>query len=135
MSLPENDVPFDISTVQADTNVLSDELANIDLGPPSSENEEDIVYNKSTEMSSFFPVGPQQEQEVHAIKSQLSGDKPLNWPSHEEPPLNEYTKPFLATMAFPTLFPNGNGDPTNPSVVRNVSLHDASSICSNLLRT
>ena len=78
LSLPENDVPFDISTVEADTNVLSDELANIDLGPASSENEEDIVYNKSTEMSSFFPVGPQQEQEVHAIKSQLSGDKPLN---------------------------------------------------------
>lgn len=75
-------------------------------------------------MSSFLPVGLQQEQEVQAIKSQLSGEKPLNWPSHEEPPLNEYTTPFLATMAFPSLFPDGNGDPTNPSVVRNVSLHD-----------
>ena len=127
--MPENDVPFDISTVEAVTDVLSDELANIDRGPVSSENEEDIVYNKLTEMSSFLPVGPQQEQEVQAIKGQLSGDKPLNWPSHEQPPLNEYTTPFLATTAFPTLFPDGNGDPTNLSVVTNVSL------CSNLLRT
>lgn len=123
-SLPENDVPFDNSTVEADTDVLSDELANIDRGPASSENEEDIVYSELTEMSSFLPLGPQQEQEVQAIKSQLSGDKPLNWPSHEEPPLNEYTTPFLATMAFPTLFPEGNSDPTDPSVVRNVSLYD-----------
>lgn len=36
-SLPENDIPFDISTVEADTDVLPDQLANIDQGPASSE--------------------------------------------------------------------------------------------------
>ena len=34
--------------------------------------------------------------------------------------MNEYLTPFLATMAFPTLFPDGKGDPTNPSVNRDV---------------
>ena len=32
--------------------------------------------------------------------------------------------PFLATMAFPTLFPYASGDPTNPSRERNVSITD-----------
>lgn len=37
-------------------------------------------------------------------------------------PLNEYTTPFLATMAFPCLFPDGKGDPTNPALFREISL-------------
>ena len=40
----------------------------------------------------------------------------------ENEPLNEYTTPFLATMAFPTLFPDGKGDPTNPSLHRDVPI-------------
>ena len=52
-SLPENGVPFDISTVDADSDILSDEIPHPDQGPL---NEEDVVYNKSTEISSFLPV-------------------------------------------------------------------------------
>jgi hypothetical protein len=37
-------------------------------------------------------------------------------------PLNEYNTPFLATMAFPCLFPDGKGDPTNPALFREISL-------------
>ena len=36
--------------------------------------------------------------------------------------MNEYLTPFLATLAFPTLFPDGKGDPTNPSLHRDVPL-------------
>ena len=63
-SLLENGVPFDISTVDADSDILSDEIPHPDQGPL---NEEDVVYNKSTEMSSFLPVGRHQKQEVEAI--------------------------------------------------------------------
>ena len=35
-------------------------------------------------------------------------------------PTNEYLTPFLATMAFPTLFPDGKGDLTNLSLDRDV---------------
>ena len=120
-SLPENGVPFAISTVDADSDISSDEIPHPDQGPL---NEEDVVYNKSTEMSSFLPVGRHQKQEVEAIRNQISGKEPLNWPSHEDSSLNEYNTPFLATLAFPTLFPDGEGDPTNPSMMRNVPLSD-----------
>ena len=41
-------------------------------------------------------------------------NKPLNWPTGDEHPINQYQTPFLARLAFPTLFPDGKGDPTNP---------------------
>lgn len=45
----------------------------------------------------------------------------MNWPSILNEPLNEYTAPFLATMTFPTLFPDGHGDPTNPCLQREIT--------------
>jgi hypothetical protein len=80
------------------------------------------VYNESTDMSSFLPVGEQQLQELDAIKNQLSADEPMVWPTVEETPFSEYQTPYLATMAFPALFPDGKGDPTNQALVRDVPL-------------
>ena len=40
----------------------------------------------------------------------------IAWPTVDNEPTNEYLTPFLATMAFPTLFPDGKGDPTNLSL-------------------
>ncbi len=34
----------------------------------------------------------------------------MQYPLHENDPLNEYNTPYLASMAFPTLFPYGSGD-------------------------
>ena len=36
-------------------------------------------------------------------------------------PLNEFNVQFLASLAFPTLFPDGKGDPTNSAVVSDIS--------------
>ena len=71
-------------------------------------NSEDQVYGVSTEMSSFLPLAEQQQQELDAVRNQLSAGKPMSWPRVKEQPLNEYQTPYLATMAFPTLFPDGN---------------------------
>jgi len=38
--------------------------------------------------------------------------------------INEFNTPFLATMAFPALFPHATGDPTNPARERPVSITD-----------
>lgn len=74
-------------------------------------------------MNSFIPVNEQQQQELDAIRDKLSlNDEPINWPSVGNQPINEYQTPFLATLAFPTLFPDGKGDPTNPSLVKEVPL-------------
>lgn len=46
----------------------------------------------------------------------------MSWPTVDSEPMNEYTTPFLATMALPTLFPDAKGDPTNPSLYQDIQL-------------
>ena len=48
----------------------------------------------------------------------------MEWTSVENEPLNEYQISHLATMAFPTLFPDGKGDPTNQGLLRDVPLQE-----------
>ncbi len=122
--LPENGVPPDLMTVETDDDIVSDDNCSPDVGPPTDNPTEDIVYNDSTEMSSFLPVGEQQQQEIEAVRNQLTGNDPMQWPSVENEPLNEYQISHLATMAFPTLFPDGKGDPTNSGILRDVPLQE-----------
>ena len=68
-SLPENGIPADLMTVETEDDIVSDENVMLDLGPPTDNPSEDIVYNDSTEMSSFLPVGEQQQQELEAIRN------------------------------------------------------------------
>ncbi|CAB4008934.1 Hypothetical predicted protein, partial [Paramuricea clavata] len=123
-SLPEDGVPPGLMTVETDDDIVSDDNCSPDVGPPTDNPSEDIVYNDSTEMSSFLPVGEQQQQEIEAVRNQLSENEPMPWPSVENEPLNEYQISHLATMAFPTLFPDGKGDPTNQGLLRDVPLHE-----------
>ncbi len=123
-SLPENGVAPDLMTVETDNDMISDDNCSADVGPPTDNPSEDIVYNDSTEMSSFLPVGEQQQQEMEAVRNQLSENEPMQWPSVENNPLNEYQVSHLATMAFPTLFPDGKGDPTNEGLLRDVPLQE-----------
>ncbi|CAB3978462.1 Hypothetical predicted protein [Paramuricea clavata] len=120
-SLPIDGVPSDIMTVESENDILSDEIISPDLGP-SSDNLEDKVYNETTEMSSFMPACEKQKTEVDAIKNQLFPNEPMNWPTVDNLPINEYQASFLATLVFPTLFPTGKGDPTNPSLLKDIPL-------------
>ncbi len=123
-SLPENGVASDLMTVETDNDIVSDDNCSLDVGPPTDNPSEDIVYNDSTEMSSFLPVGEQQQQEMEAVRNQLSENEPMQWSSVENELLNEYRVSHLATMAFPTLFPDGKGDPTNQGLLRDVPLQE-----------
>lgn len=76
-ALPDNGVPSDLLTVETDETIDSDNNEP-DLGPPTDNRSEDTVYNESTDMSSFLPVGQQQEQEIDAVRQQLSGDEPMS---------------------------------------------------------
>ena len=53
-SLPENGVPPALMTVESDDDVVSDDNCSPDVGPPTDNPSEDIVYNAFTEMSSFY---------------------------------------------------------------------------------
>ena len=122
-SLPLHGVPQDLLSIETE-NLENSEASEPDLG---SQNEEDIVYNESTEMSSFLPIPECQQQEVQAIQQQLRHQPThMPWPTVDNELLNEYLTPFLATLAFPTLFPDGKGGPTNPSLHRDVPLAEES---------
>ena len=76
-------------------------------------------------MSSFLPIPQCQQQETDAVQQQLSfshRNQHMARPTIDNQPINEYLTPFLATMAFPTLFPDGRGDPTNPSLYQDVPI-------------
>jgi hypothetical protein len=75
-SLPENGVPPDLMTVETDDDIVSHDNCSPDAGPTDNPSE-DIVYNDSTEMSSFLPVGEQQQQEIEALRNQLSENEPM----------------------------------------------------------
>ena len=52
-SLPENGIPLDLVMVETDHDMVSDDSLP-DTGPPTDNPSDDIVYNDSTGMSSFF---------------------------------------------------------------------------------
>ena len=118
-----NGSPTNLLTVETNDDVTRQTVEN-DVGPPTDNSSEDTVYNNSTEMSSFLPVGEEHQQELDAVRNQLSAAEPMSWPTIEDHPLNEYQTQYLATMAFPTLFPDGKGDPTNQALQRNVPLSE-----------
>ena len=86
-SLPENGVPPDLMTVETDEDIVSDNDCSPDLGPLTYNPSDDIIYNDSTEMSSLLPVGEQQQQEIQAVRNQLSENEPMQWPSVENEPI------------------------------------------------
>ena len=44
----------------------------------------------------------------------------MNWPTADNEPLSEFSTPNPAIMGFPTSFPDGDGDPTIPAILRDV---------------
>ena len=122
-TLPENGVPQDFITL--DTEEEIDSVCEHDNNSLNDASNDDQVYNGTTEMTSFLPLAEQQQQEIQAIRNELSEQQPLQWPTVEGAnPLSEYDTPFLASMAFPTFFPDCAGDPTNEASLRKVSFHD-----------
>ena len=108
-SLPVNGIPSDLLTVETNEDI-TDEAVEPDGAPPTDNPSEDtVLYDESTEMSSFLPVGEQQQQQqqqqLDAIRNQLSADEPMSWPTVEEQPLNEYQTPYLATIGIPHSLP------------------------------
>ena len=79
-SLPENGVPPGLMTVETDDDIISDGNCSPDPGPPTDNLSEDVVYDNSTELSSFLLAGEQQQQEIEAVRNQLSENEAMPWP-------------------------------------------------------
>ena len=88
---------------------------------PAKLDEEDVVFDRNTDTSSVLPIPNAEQQEIEFIQQQVFQGQ-INWPTVENSPLNTSPTSVLATMAFPTLYPDGKGDPTNPSLHEHVTL-------------
>ena len=122
-----NSIPDDLLSVETDVphDGVDPEIIN-NIGEPHNSDDysdDDIVYNKDSEMSSFLQLPEAERQEEDAMLEQLQ-NQVMDWPSIENEPLSEFTTPFLATLSFPTLFPNSDGDRINPAILREVSFAD-----------
>ena len=88
------------------------------------DSDENIEANHNS--TSFISVPHQEQTELQAIRNTIQDtSQPLLWPAQSKTPLNEFTTEGLATMAFPTLFPHGTGDPTIKARKRAVSLTES----------
>ena len=114
--MPTEGVPVDLQTINTQINDYTINDTDTDNDIDDSE----VVYNNRMETSSFLPHCNNDYLETNAIYRELRCPR-INWPSIKNEPLNEYTTPFLATMAFPALSPDGKGDPTNLSTQRDIS--------------
>ena len=99
---------------------------DIDRGPVSVETDE-IVYDEQTEMSSFLPFHENTKKEKGIVSTlPQTEEEKYEW-RIDDNPLNEFQTEFLATMSFPSLFPDAKGDPTNSGTVRNISENETES--------
>ncbi|CAB3983695.1 Hypothetical predicted protein [Paramuricea clavata] len=125
-SLPENGIPDELRYV-IDENELSVHVEN--EGPPqdpvmsANASVEELVLGSGS--TSFIPMRQRQRKEGAAIQDAVNEVDPLDWPSTEGNLINEFKTDGLATMAFPTLFPYGKGDPTNRARQHGITLTEA----------
>ena len=111
--MPEDAVPDDLPTVD-------DPASNEEQDAQQEDAEHQIPHQSH----SFLPLPQRQQTEQDAIRALINGVDPLDWPVNDGDPINEFCTEVLATMAFPTLFPYGKGDPTKCTRLREVSLTD-----------
>ena len=125
-SLPENGIPDELRYV-IDENELSVHVEN--EGPPqdpvmsANASVEELVLGSGS--TSFIPMHQRQRKQGAAIQDAVNEVDPLDWPSTEGNLVNEFKTDGLATMAFPTLFPYGKGDPTNRARQHGITLTEA----------
>lgn len=77
--------------------------------------------NRPEEISSFLPINSNCKSQKESIEN-FTSTVEIDIIGSE--PINEFNTQFLATMAFPTLFPDGKGDPTNSALLRNISSNE-----------
>ena len=109
--MPEDGIPQDLQTVE-------DPQSNEEQETSQEHAEEEIPQQSH----SFLPLPQGQQSEQDAIRALINGVDPLDWPSNDGDPINEFRTEGLASMTFPTLFPYGKGDPTKRTRLREVSL-------------
>ena len=116
--LPVEGIPHDLTKINVSENCQGDEI-DPDRGPIEVD---DIPFNEETELSSTILTPINLKPQKDLITDELLQKQKMSWPTRNGSPLNEFKIECLATMAFPTLFPDSKGDPTNSAIMRNLTL-------------
>ena len=119
-SLPTEGIPCDLHKVYCTQEDRQNQI-DPDRGPLDVE---EIPFNEDTELSSIILSPVVLKQQKQLITDQLLQKHKLNWPDKNDTPMNEFKIESLATMAFPTLFPDAKGDPTNSATMRDATLSE-----------
>ena len=129
--LPEDGIPDDLPTMidakLNETDVYDGPKYNEESEEEQSETEDEDVDLDETkqdlQQDAFAPcmisMPELKKKEKQKIKDAL------DWPTRDEKPVDEFRTVHLAAKCFPTLFPNGTGDPTNKARQRSVSFREA----------
>ena len=113
-NLPENDF---LSIPNITLNEPTNPAEEYDCGP-----NEDQENNASTETSSFLPsTTNKQPTEQARLQDSLKSCGTIDI---EQDPRSEFKTLCIASLAFPTLFPDTDGDPTNHSTIRSICRND-----------
>ncbi len=120
--LPENGYFTKYKTIdEANVNIIKTTIDKRAIIKEMTDNNYDDSMETETDSDSenntintgvYMPKDQQltEKSKIGVFVQELVNDN-LNFPNHSEQPLNDYSTPFLCSMAFPTLFPDGSGDP------------------------
>lgn len=125
--LPEDGQPEGLTIIETEENVNLDHL-QVSCQNESNKNtstqeknhetstEEDFQdENPATVTGVVCPPGRVQKEaeSINEFIESLTNaqEMEVDYPAHSQTPLSEFNTPFLASMAFPGLFPTGRGDP------------------------
>ena len=65
-----------------------------------------------TPSCSWYPLPVDQKDDIQCFKIYMNkGEARTDWPTQEEKGVSEFKEPFLFSKLYPTLFPDGAGDP------------------------
>ena len=113
-NLPEDDF---LSIPSITLNEPINTAEEYDCGP-----NEDQENNASIETSSFLPsTTNKQPTEQARLQDSLKSCGTIDI---EQDPLSEFKTSCIASLAFRTLFPDTDGDPTNHSTIRSIGRND-----------
>ena len=104
----------------------------IDRGPMNTDDDTEIVYDENAEMSSFIPTAIDYQKEAYVITESIRENATKHPWQIDSNPFNQYRTEFLATMSFPSLFPDGKGDSTNTALLRNISESETESFAQKI---
>ena len=129
--MPEHGILSEVTRVECGDSAVENDDVGIDTGPVNFEDDEK-VYNLQTEMGSFVPANIDTKREEEKISEEfLNAPQPYNWNIGDEPS-SEFDCQLLASMAFPTLFPDGKGDPANSALLSDTSNNTTQSYAAKL---